>query len=90
MRSKITRIGNSLGIIIPSKILKEMSLKEKDEVSLELHGPRLVIGSVQDIEDPFAPISRGGWYDDPRETREIIDEIYSMRHSELERGIVDL
>ena len=36
MRAKIIKIGNSLGIIIPHKILKQLSLKESDELELEL------------------------------------------------------
>ena len=88
MRSKITRIGNSLGIIIPSKILKEMSLKEKDVVSMELRGPRLVIGSVQEIEDPFAAISHGGWYDNPEEADEIMREIEESRHISTREDVV--
>ena len=88
MRSKITRIGNSLGIIIPAKILKEMSLKEKDVVSMELHGPRLVIGSVQAIEDPFAPISHGGWYDNPEEADAIMRDIEESRHISTREDVV--
>ena len=80
MRSKIIRIGNSLGIIIPSKVLKEMSLKEKDEVGMELRGCRLVIGSVLDIEDPFAAISHGGWYDNPEEADAFLRDVEESRH----------
>ena len=80
MRSKIIRIGNSLGVIIPSKVLKEMSLKEKDVVSMELHGPRLVIGSVLDIEGPFAAISHGGWYHNDEEVDAFLKDIEESRH----------
>ena len=77
-----------MGIIIPSKILKEMSLKEKDIVSMELRGPRLVIGSVQEIEDPFAAISHGGWYDNPEEADEIMREIEESRHISTREDVV--
>ncbi len=80
MRSKIIRIGHSLGIIIPSKVLKEMSLKEKDVVSMELYGPRLVVGSVLAIEDPFAAISHGGWHDNPEEADALLKDIEEGRH----------
>ena len=80
MRGKIIRIGHSLGIIIPSKVLKEMSLKEKDVVSMELHGPRLVVGSVLAIEDPFAAISHGGWHDNPEEADALLRDIEEGRH----------
>lgn len=32
--TRITRIGNSKGVIIPSRIIKELSLEEGDEVNL--------------------------------------------------------
>ena len=88
MRSKITRIGNSLGIIIPSKILKEMSLKEKDVVSMELRGPRLIIGSVQEIEDPFAAISHGGWYHNDEEVDAFLKDIEESRHISTREDVV--
>lgn len=34
MNTKITKIGNSKGIIIPSEIIKALSLDEGDEVEL--------------------------------------------------------
>jgi antitoxin component of MazEF toxin-antitoxin module len=34
MSTKITRIGNSKGIIIPSEIIKALALDEGDEVEL--------------------------------------------------------
>jgi len=35
-RTRLIRIGNSLCVIVPSKILKEKGLKFKDEVELKL------------------------------------------------------
>lgn len=34
MSTKITKIGNSKGIIIPSEIIKALALEESDEVEL--------------------------------------------------------
>lgn len=35
IQTRIVRVGNSKGIIIPSKIIKELALEEGDEVVLE-------------------------------------------------------
>ena len=36
MERKIRRIGNSLGIVLPAEILKEIQLSEGDTVEVEL------------------------------------------------------
>ena len=51
MKISITRIGNSKGIIIPARLLKELDLS--DEVSLEVEDDTLVISR---IDNP-----RKGW-----------------------------
>lgn len=43
MKSNIIKIGNSLGLIIPSDMLKRMRLSEKDSVNLNLSGNVLTI-----------------------------------------------
>lgn len=48
MKSNIIKIGNSLGLIIPSEILKRMRLAEKDCVNLDLSGDVLTIRSARD------------------------------------------
>ncbi len=46
MRStKITKIGNSKGIIIPSEVIKALALEEGDEVSLN-YDPSLQVLSA--------------------------------------------
>lgn len=35
MKTKITKIGNSKGIIIPSTVIKALALDEGDEVELD-------------------------------------------------------
>ena len=89
MRGKIIKIGNSLGVIIPSKMLDKMALKEKDIISMELHGSRLVIGSVQEIEDPFSAISCGGWFSDHGEADRLKRAIEESRQIST-RELVEL
>ena len=79
MRTKIIKIGNSLGIIIPAKILKKLSMHEKDTISIELRGPRLIIESVATKEDPFAALPKTGWFCDSRDSWAIADELHKSR-----------
>lgn len=51
--SNIIRIGNSKGLIIPSSILKSLSLKEKDEVELTVDDNALCIKKIQPFTGPF-------------------------------------
>lgn len=48
MKTKIIRIGNSQGIVIPSEILKTMKLSEKCSVNLELSGDVHTMRQAQD------------------------------------------
>lgn len=48
MQTKIIRIGNSQGIVIPSEILKSMKLSEKSYVNLDLSGDVLTMRASQD------------------------------------------
>lgn len=48
MKSSIIKIGNSLGIIIPSDFLKRMRLAERDSVNLDLSGDVLSIRPARD------------------------------------------
>lgn len=62
--STIIRIGNSNGIIIPAKILKSLSLSEKDMVSItESHGGLLLKKVPSDgVQTPFSALDT--WYDE--------------------------
>ena len=79
MRSKITRIGNSLGIIIPSKVLKSLSLHENDSIVMELCGPRLILESADTADDPFSALPKTGWFRDSRDSWTIADELHDSR-----------
>lgn len=37
MERKIIKIGNSLGVIIPSSYLEELGLSHKDNVNIDIH-----------------------------------------------------
>ena len=49
----IIRIGNSRGLIIPSSILKELSLKEKDEVVFSTKEGALHVRKLEPYTGPF-------------------------------------
>lgn len=53
MYGKIIKIGNSKGVIIPSSLLKELSLGEKDEVKFRLENNTLVITKQEPYTGPF-------------------------------------
>jgi len=44
-RTKITRIGNSKGIIIPSEVIKALALDEGDEVELSYDPTTQILSS---------------------------------------------
>lgn len=79
----IIRIGNSRGFIIPSSILKELSLKEKDEILLSTSDGVLHIKKVEPYSGPFTGIfadmprpEPGDWDEwEGKSTSEIMDEI---------------
>jgi len=47
MHTKLKKIGNSKGIIIPAGILKVFGLKEHDPLDIEVHNNELVIKKVK-------------------------------------------
>lgn len=52
----IIKIGNSKGLIIPSSILKELSLEEKDEVMLNIENGLLCVKKIEEYKGPFTGI----------------------------------
>lgn len=43
MNTKITKIGNSKGIIIPHEVIKALALEEGDEVELSYDTPTQIL-----------------------------------------------
>lgn len=79
VKTNIIRIGNSRGIVIPGKLLKSLNLDVKDSVEVEIADGKVVLSPAAAKADPFAAISKGGWFDDPRNAHEISDELYAGR-----------
>ena len=79
VKTNIIRIGNSRGIVIPGKLLKSLNLDVKDSVEVEIADGKVVLSPAAAQADPFAAISKGGWFDDPRNAHEISDELYAGR-----------
>jgi len=52
----IIKIGNSRGLIIPSSLLKELSLEEKDEVMLNIENGLLCVKKVEEYNGPFTGV----------------------------------
>lgn len=77
MRTNIIKIGNSKGIIIPSKALKTLGLK--DSVELEVHSHTITIRGIEEKSNPFDKISHGGWFNDSRDAHEISRELSGTR-----------
>lgn len=46
MNTKITKIGNSKGIIIPSEIIKALALDEGDEVKLSYDQSSQILSAI--------------------------------------------
>jgi len=69
MKSRIIRIGNSRGIIIPAAFLKALALNEKDRVEFSLENGRLIIEAdkAEEFNGPFTgpfsslPYVENGW-----------------------------
>jgi antitoxin component of MazEF toxin-antitoxin module len=79
MRTDLIKIGNSCGIRIAASLLKQLGWKLKDPIQISVDNGTLVMKNMAKEPDPFAAISKGGWYDDPRDSHEIADELYNSR-----------
>ncbi|MBO4557388.1 MAG: hypothetical protein J5693_02125 [Bacteroidales bacterium] len=79
MRTDLIKIGNSTGIRIAASLLKQLGWKLRDPIQLSIVDGTLVLKNMANEPDPFAAISKGGWYDDPRDAYEIADELYRGR-----------
>ena len=55
MKAKVRYIGNSLGILIPKKILDDIGIKAGDELSFRIEG----VEEPEDIQQTLAGSSNG-------------------------------
>ena len=76
LKTNIIKIGNSRGIVIPGKLLARMGLDVRDAVDIELEDGKLVVSGAA---NPFEVISKGGWFEDTRDSHEISEELYAGR-----------
>ena len=85
MTTKLIKIGNSRGILIPSSILKRLSLKEKDELMIQIQDGRIVLTVVtSEFTGPFTgPFAELAPYapdeQDTRDALEIARELHDSR-----------
>ena len=79
MRTELIRIGNSRGIRIASSLLKQLGWELQDPIDVNVMDGKIVLENKSLSVNPFAAISQGGWYEDPRDAHEIADELYGTR-----------
>jgi putative addiction module antidote len=58
MEGKIRKIGNSLGVILPKQLIKELHLKAGDKVSIERKGSNLELRPVDPEFEEWAEAYR--------------------------------
>ena len=86
MTTKIIPIGNSRGIVLPSSILKQLSLKEKDELMIQIQDGRIVLTAVATAytgpyTGPFAELvtSAPVWGGEGKDAQEVARELHDSR-----------
>ncbi len=85
MTTKLIKIGNSRGIVIPSSVLKKLGLKEKDDLMIQIQDGQLVLTVIKEefsgpFTGPFAPLARfAPDEDDKRDALEIAQELHDSR-----------
>lgn len=53
MKTQVRKVGNSLGSIIPSAIIKQMGLIEGSVIDVKVEGSRIVIEPIEDKKTRF-------------------------------------
>lgn len=79
MKTIIQKLGNDKGIILPDDLLKQLKLKESDEVALTVEGERLIIRSVDSLDYQLEEL------DTDLESENLSEDDYTW----LSRSIVD-
>ena len=81
----ILRIGNSSGIIIPSAIMKSLSLSVRDKISICEEGGRITLQKIPDnkIETPFSALDawceEHGWHESGDSEDEALEYVAKIR-----------
>ena len=86
MTTKLIKIGNSRGIVIPSSILKKLGLKEKDELMIQVRDGQIVLTVITEeftgpFTGPFAPLASFApvWGGEEKDALEIAEELHNSR-----------
>lgn len=94
MTSTVIRIGNSNGLIIPSRILKSLSLTEKDEVEIfECNGGIMIRKNGAGEKDtPFSSLDK--WaadkgYEDCGSIDDVLKYVDSIRNDRINKEIAE-
>ena len=58
MEAKIRKIGNSMGVILPKQLIRELHLKTGDKVSIELRGSTLELRPIDPEFEEWAEAYR--------------------------------
>ena len=86
MTTKLIKIGNSRGIVIPSSILKEMELKEKDNLLIHTEEHKIILSVIADdftgpFTGPFAQLATSApvWGGEGKDAMEVAREFHDAR-----------
>ena len=85
MTTNIIKIGNSRGVVIPASILKELALKEKDKLTIQVLEGKIVLTVTPEeftgvFTGPFAELARyAPDADDTRDALEIAKQLHDSR-----------
>ena len=52
MERKVTKIGNSLGVTFPTKMLRKINVNLGDEVTLDLKGDEIILRKSRKVQLP--------------------------------------
>jgi antitoxin component of MazEF toxin-antitoxin module len=58
MRTKLTEVGNGLGLVIDKPLLKELGIDRETELELRIEGKALIIEHVRQRRERVAEASR--------------------------------
>lgn len=86
MTSTIIRIGNSKGVIIPARMLKSLTISEKDEVEIVECNGGIMIRKAQPVEKetPFSALDRwvsDNGFNDSDPVTEALEYVESIRQT---------